>query len=70
MKISKESAEFFHTMCLDGYLVGCDRDGEVEQPYCPIVKAFVSKYVNSHYDKSEFAQFCRAVADSLEDSKS
>lgn len=68
MKISKESAEFFYALCLDGYGVGCDRDGEVIEPYCPILNVFVSKQINGRaYDKRAFIEFCRAIADSLED---
>ena len=74
MNITKESAEFFLNLCVSGYAIGIEKDGKLQQsPYCPVVQRFVSPYLscgaNDNFAKysSNFAQFCRAVADKLEE---
>lgn len=67
IKILKESAQYFWSMCVEGYSVGVDGDGDwVTTPYSPLVKLFVSKHLPL-YNTHAFAQFCRAVADRLDE---
>lgn len=66
MNITKESAKFFHSMCTLSYSVGVDGNGEdIEQPHHPVLAALMNSH-NIYYEK-EFAQFCRQVADRLEE---
>lgn len=71
MKITPQDATYFMRLCLGDYTYSIDSDGnEVGVPYSPAIEAFVECQISSRWDTTLFADFCRQVADRLEETLS
>jgi len=63
MNVTKESAEFFKRLCVGNYDVGISK----ARPHFPALQEFLHAHNIYVSDTEDFAQFCRTVADRLEE---